>query len=51
VDRAVRFDRTVEPRREQAERYDRRYQLYGKLYPALRPLHGEIPSDSDGAGL
>jgi xylulokinase len=51
VSHAVRFDRTVEPRREQAERYDRRYQLYGKLYPALRPLHGEIPSGSDGAGL
>jgi len=47
VDRAVRCDRTVEPRREQARRYDRRYRLYGKLYPALRPLQGEMPSDSD----
>jgi xylulokinase len=47
VDHAVRCDRTIEPRWEQARRYDRRYRLYGKLYPALRPLHGEMSSNSD----
>lgn len=47
VDHAVRCDRTIEPRREEARRYDRRYGLYGKLYPALRPLHGEMSSCSD----
>lgn len=51
VDHAVRCDRTIEPQREQAGRYDRRYRLYGKLYPALRPLHAEMPSNSDGTGL
>jgi xylulokinase len=44
VDHAVRCDRIIEPRREQARRYDRRYELYRKLYPALRPLHGEMSS-------
>ena len=47
VEHAVRFDRAVEPQREQACRYDRRYKLYGKLYPVLRPLHGEMPSNPD----
>ncbi len=47
VDQAARFDRTIEPRPEEARQYDRRYRLYGKLYPALRPLHGELSSCSD----
>jgi len=47
VDHAVRCERIVEPRREQADWYDRRYRLYRKLYPALRPLHGERASNSD----
>jgi xylulokinase len=51
VNHAVRYDRIMEPRQEQADRYDRRYRLYGKLYPALRPLHGEILSDSGGTGV
>ena len=42
VDHAVHCDRTIEPRQEQARRYDRRYRLYGKLYPALKPLQEEI---------
>ncbi len=51
VDHAVRCDRTIEPQREQSGPYDRRYKLYGKLYPALRPLHEEMSSDADGTGL
>lgn len=47
VDHAVHFDRTIEPQREEAQRYDRRYGLYGKLYPALRPLHREMSPCSD----
>ena len=47
VDHAVSFDRTFEPERGEACRYDRRYRLYGKVYPALRDLHWEMSSHSD----
>jgi len=47
VEQAVHCDRTIEPQREEACRYDRRYKLYGKLYPVLRPLQGEMSSCSD----
>jgi xylulokinase len=47
VHHAVHFDSTIEPQREEACRYDRRYGLYRKLYPALKPLHGEMSSYSD----
>ncbi|MCU0914393.1 MAG: FGGY family carbohydrate kinase [Planctomycetes bacterium] len=44
---AVRLDRAVEPGQEQADQYDRRYQVYRKLYPVLKPLYGEMSSCSD----
>jgi xylulokinase len=44
VSRAVRLDRTMEPEPGRASQYDRRYSLYQKLYPALRPLHLEMSS-------
>jgi len=47
VDHAVHFDGTIEPDGGEACRYDRRYGLHGKLYPALRALHGEMSSHSD----
>ena len=47
VHHAFHFDSTIEPQREEACRYDRRYGLYRKLYPALKPLHGEMSSCSD----
>jgi len=47
VDSAVHFDRTIVPEQEQACRYDHRYRLYRKLYPALRPLHCEMSSHPD----
>jgi len=47
VDRAVHFDTTIVPRQEQVCRYDHRYKLYTKLYPALRPLHGAMSSCPD----
>jgi xylulokinase len=47
VDHAVRFDRTIVPEQGQARRYDQGYRLYGKLYPALKPLHCEMSSYSD----
>jgi xylulokinase len=47
VDHGVHFDETFVPEQEQACRYDRRYGLYKKLYPALRPLHCEMSSYPD----
>jgi xylulokinase len=47
VSHAVRSDKIMEPRQEQAGRYNRLYELHGKLYPALRPLHGQMPSECD----
>jgi xylulokinase len=47
VDQAVHFDRVVEPERGSVCRYEHPYKLYGKLYPALRPLHWEIPTRWD----
>jgi xylulokinase len=47
VDRAVRCDRTIEPRQKEASQYDRRYRLYKRLYPALTPLNREMSSNSD----
>jgi len=47
VDHAVRFDETIVPEPERACRYDRRYGLYKKLYPALSPLHCEMSSCID----
>ena len=47
VGRAVHFDRTMEPEPGRASQYDRRYRLYRKLYPALRPLHLEMSSHPD----
>jgi xylulokinase len=47
VDHAVRFDGIIVPEPERASRYDRRYRLYQKLYPALSPLHREMSSCAD----
>jgi xylulokinase len=47
VAHAVRFDGTIVPEQEWACRYDRRYRLYKKLYPALNPLHREMSSCAD----
>ena len=46
---AVRLDRAVEPGREQADRYDRRYHVYRRLYPVLKPLYGDMSSCSDAS--
>ena len=47
VGHAVRFDETILPEQECARRYDCRYRLYKKLYPALSPLHREMSSCAD----
>ncbi len=47
VNQALHFARTIEPQRAEVGRYDRRYELYGKLYPALEPLHREMSSCPD----
>jgi xylulokinase len=47
VSHAIHCDRTIEPQPKESCRYDRRYALYRKLYPALRPFHEEIVSWPD----
>jgi len=42
AERAVRFDRTIEPNPESAAAYDRRYETYKSLYPALKPIHHHL---------
>jgi len=42
AERAVRFDRTIEPNPQSAAAYDRRYETYKSLYPALKPIHHHL---------
>jgi xylulokinase len=39
---AVRFSRTIEPDPRSAAAYDRRYDAYKSLYPALKPIHHRL---------
>lgn len=42
VDRAVRFDRMIEPEPKRASEYDHRYARYARLYTALKPFHHHV---------
>ncbi len=39
AERAVEFDRVIEPDPASSDRYDGRYALYRRLYPALKEIH------------
>ena len=46
VGEAVELADVVEPHPDRSERYDRRYESYGQLYPALRRIHGTEPGST-----